>query len=347
MSNLRIAGLIIGIVGLLSTFLIYRGPKWKRSNFILFSLCNLFMIVVTINPNAVNFVRDALSLREYLYGRLIALLIMSNIFLLFFSFYTKAKVENVRLQFDRLVRSHTLSDVEKVIASEETIKPIMILVPAYNESENLKELLPRIPEQVDGIDVGILVIDDGSEDSTLSVAAEAGAWAVKNPINRGGGAALRLGYDILRKSGVEFCVTMDGDGQHRPEEIEKLIHPVIKGQYDIVIGSRVLGHAEKDSLFRLTGVYIFSGILFFLIGKKITDPSSGFRAFKMNCLNEIGLYEDQYHTSELIISAVKSGRKIGEVPVTMRRRRHGKSKKGKDWAYGINFAKTIVRTWWR
>ncbi|MBW1796397.1 MAG: DUF2304 domain-containing protein [Deltaproteobacteria bacterium] len=95
MSNLRIVGLVIGVIGLLSTFLIYRGPKWKRSNFVLFSLFSLGLIIITINPDVVNFLRDALSLQEYQYGRLIALLIISNIFLLFFSFYIKSKLENI------------------------------------------------------------------------------------------------------------------------------------------------------------------------------------------------------------------------------------------------------------
>jgi hypothetical protein len=84
-----------------------------------------------------------------------------------------------------------------------------------------------------------------------------------------------------------------------------------------------------------------------LLGKKITDPSNGFRAFTMDCLEGISLYEDQYHTSELIINAVRKGKRIGEVPVDIRRRKFGKSKKGKDWLYGLNFAKTIIKTWWR
>ena len=347
MSNLRILGLVIGIIGFLVTVLVYRGPKWKRANFVLFSLFSLCLIIVTINPNVVNFLRDALSLQEYQYGRLIALLIISNIFLLFFSFYTKSKVEDIRLQFDRLVRNMGTRDLEKNVEVEGKIKPIMIVIPAYNEAENLRDILPRIPDQIHGVDVGILVIDDGSDDDTSTVASEAGSLVVKNPINRGGGAALRTAYDILKKSSAQLCITMDGDGQHQPEETHKLVRPIIKGQYDFVIGSRILGHMEKDSFFRLMGVRIFGAIISILLGKKITDPSSGFRAFKTNCLSEISLYEDQYHTSELIIDATKKGMRIGEVPITILKRKYGKSKKGNHWKYGLNFAKTIIKTWWR
>jgi hypothetical protein len=347
MSNLRIAGIIIGIIGLLTTFLIYRGPKWKRLNFVLLTLFNLCLISVSINPNIVNFIRDALSLQVYQYGRLIALLIISNIFLLFFSFYTRSKLEDMRLQFDGLVRNLATSNLVEDLKTEGKIKPIMVIIPVYNEAENLKELLPSMPEQIEGLDIGVLVVDDGSDDDTLNVALKAGVLAVRNAVKRGGGAALRVGYDILRQGGTKICVTMDGDGQHQPEEIERLVRPIVEKQYDFVIGSRILGRTEKYSALRLAGVRIFSIMISNLLGKKITDPSSGFRAFMMDCLNGMILYEDQYHTTELITNIVRSGKNLGEVPVTIRKRRFGKSKKGKDWRYGINFAKTLIKNWWR
>jgi glycosyltransferase involved in cell wall biosynthesis len=223
----------------------------------------------------------------------------------------------------------------------------MILIPAYNEAENLRDLLPRIPKKIEGIDIGVLVVDDGSDDETYTVAKSNGACTVKNLINRGGGAALRLGYDILQKAGVQHCITMDADGQHLPEEIAYLILPIIEGQYDCVIGSRILGGREAASRLRIAGVYVFGRLVTALLGKKITDPSSGFRAFRMDALSSIRLQEDQYHTSELIIEAVKQGLRIGEVPITIMKRKYGKSKKGKDLIYGIHFARIIIKTWWR
>ena len=348
MSNLRLVGLLIGFIGLLATFIVYRGPRWNRSNFILFTLFNLSLIIVTINPNVLNALRDALALHEAYRGRIIALLIASNIFLLFYIFFTKLKIEYIHLQFDRLVRSLGSKEVDGHMDLMDHIKPIMVLIPAYNEAENLKELLPGIPKQIEGTDVGILVVDDGSEDETYATATGIkNVCAVKNLINRGGGAALRLGYDIVKKEGARYCVTMDADGQHRPEEIAQLVSPIINDQYDCVIGSRILGDREKSSLLRITGVYIFGKIITVLLGKRITDPSSGFRAFKMEAMASINLHEDQYHTSELIIEAVKKGLRIGEVPITILRRKYGKSKKGKDLAYGFHFARIIVKTWWR
>ena len=347
MSNLRIIGLIIGLIGLISTFLFFRGPKWKRSNFIFFSFFNLSLIVITVNPNAVNFLRDLLSLQKYQYGRLIALMIFTNIFLVFFSFYTQSKLEKIRLQFDQLVRNMGATHLDKGAELEGKIKPIMIVMPAYNEVENLTDLLPKIPARIKEADVGVLVVDDGSEDKTKEVVAQHGHLVVSNLVNRGGGAALRLGYDILKKAGSYICITMDADGQHMPEEIENLVSPILNDQYDFVIGSRILGNREKDSLFRISGVYFFGMLISLLLGKKITDPSSNFRAFKMDAMAPIQLYEDQYHTSELIIEAVKKNMRIGEVPITILKRKYGKSKKGKDLIYGFHFAKTIIKTWWR
>ena len=338
---------MIGILGLFATFYVYRGARWNRLNFIFFMLLNFSLIAVTINPDILNALRDTLALHKAYRGRIIALLIVSNIFLLFYIFFTKLKIDNIHFQFDRLVRSLGALEIEKSTDLARQIKPIMILVPAYNEAENLKILLPEIPGEIEGIDVGVLVVDDGSEDETFSVAQSNGAYTVKNLINRGGGAALRLGYDILQKADVRYCVTMDADGQHRPEDIAKLILPIIEGQYDCVIGSRILGDNEATSRLRIAGVHIFGKLVTTLLGKKFTDPSSGFRAFRMDAVNSIRLHEDQYHTSELIIEAVKKGLRIGEVPITILKRKYGKSKKGKDLIYGIHFARIIIKTWWR
>lgn len=344
MSGLRIAGLIIGIAGLIATFIFYRGPKWKRLNFIFFSLFNLGLITVTINPSIVNFLRDLLSLQEYQYGRILALLIISNIILVFFSIYSVSKVENFRLQFDKLVRKLGSDQLE---SAADKIQAIMVLIPAYNEAENLKYLLPKIPKNINGLNVDVLVVDDGSDDGTVETVRAHGCLIVSNIINRGGGAALRLGYDILRASGADVCITMDADGQHQPEEIEKLILPIINDEYDVVIGSRILGSREKDNPIRAAGVYLFGAVISSLLGKGITDPSSGFRAFKMDKIKNIDLREDQYHTSELIIEAVKKGLRVTEVPISILKRKYGKSKKGRDLKYGFHFAKTIIKAWWR
>jgi len=347
MTNMRMLGLALGVTGLLMTFLINRGVKWKRSNFVMFSSASAALIIVSVNPDSVNVLRDMLSLHEAQYGRLLALIIVVTIFLLFYSLYTKAELNSLSIQFDRLIRKFGADRIENTADLSGKIKPIMVIIPAYNEASNLRKLLPQIPTMINGIEVGVLVIDDGSSDDTEDVVRKAGYLAVSNIINRGQGSASRLGYDIMVKYQVSVCITMDADNQHRPEDMGKLIAPILDGRYDLVIGSRVLGSHEKVSRFRDIGITLFSKIISIVTGQKLTDSSSGYKAFNVNRLKDICLTQNQFQSSEVLIESCKKGLKIGEVPIVINHRAHGTSKKGKDLAYGFNFAKTILKTWWR
>jgi hypothetical protein len=347
MSNLRIVGLIVGIFGLFLTFRIFRGPRWKRGNFIVFGIFSLFLITISVDPNVLNTVAEILKLDTRQRGRVLALLIGSNISLWFILFYFKSKLDEYKYQFGLLVQSLGYEDVKTKIKDKIRDRQIMILIPAYNEAESLKELLKQIPRQIESKKVGVLVIDDGSYDNTNQIVAQTEYLYIRNKIKRGGGAALVLGYSILKNIKPEICVTMDADGQHSPEEIGELVKPILENKYDFVIGSRILGKREKGSIFRFIGLHVFNMVIRLLTGIKITDCSSGFRAFRADLLDKIVLTEEQYHTSELIIDAAKKSFRIGEVPVTISKRRYGSSKKGKDWKYGLNFAKTILKTWWR
>lgn len=347
MTNIRLLGLVIGAAGLLGTFLVYRGAKWNRSNFVLFSLMNIALIVVSIDPDSVNLLRDMLSLQEAQFGRLLALLILTNLFLLFLAVYTKSKLNALSIQFDRLIRQFGADRLAASMNIKDRIKPIMVIIPAYNEAENLKKLLPKIPPAIGDREVGVLVIDDGSTDGTGDVVRSAGHLVVSNIINRGQGSASRLGYDILIKYNAAVGVTMDADNQHRPEDIGTMIEPIMSGRCDLVIGSRVLGSHEKVSWFRNAGILLFSEIVSLVTGKKFTDSSSGFKAFNAKRLKEIRLTENQFQSAEVLIESCKKGLVICEVPIVINHRTHGVSKKGKDLMYGFNFAKTILKTWWR
>lgn len=347
MSNLRILGLLVGLLGLTYAFISFRGPKWRKSGFLLFSSTSLILIVVTINPGSINFVRDLLSLSDYLYGRLIALLIFSSLFLLFLTFSISSKLGNLKSNFDALVRNLTAAELSDIDERDSKLKPIMVIILAYNEEENLRKLLPRIPRMIGDIEVGVLVIDDGSEDGTADVAKEFGHLVLSYPVNRGQGAASRLGYHVLQKYNIPYGVTMDGDNQHDPGDIEKLVRPVIEGKYDLVIGSRILGKQEETARLRHLGIMVFSKILGWVTGMRITDCSSGYKAFSIERFKAMNLTEDQFQSAEVLIEARKRDLRIGEVPIVMNRRAHGKSKKGREWSYGFHFAKTIVRAWWK
>lgn len=347
MSNLRIIGIILGILGFYLAFNIYRGPKWKRLNFILLGTFSLSLIIVSLNPGIVNSLANILSLHPEQRGRILALLIFSNIILWLFLFYHKSKLDFYKYQFDILVRNLGQDDLEDALKKSIKHKDIILVIPAYNEACSLKELANKIPTKIDDNEIGVIVVDDGSTDATRAVVENAGFLLAKNKTRRGGGAALRLGYDIARHFNPKVIVTMDADGQHSPEEIGVLVRPIIQDKSDFVIGSRIIGRSEKYNKFRHMGVFVFSFIINLLLGTKITDCSSGFRAFKPKLLDNVNLNEDQFHTSELIIEAARKNIRITEVPITITKRAYGSSKKGKDIIYGLNFAKTIFKTWWR
>ncbi len=224
---------------------------------------------------------------------------------------------------------------------------IAILVPAYNEAENIGYVLAQMPSQVCGMATEILVVDDGSRDGTGDVAAEHGAAVARHVANRGGGAALRTGYRLMVESGAEIVVTLDADGQHLPSEMERLVKPVLDGEVDVAHGSRVLGHADRNHFARELGIVFFNRLVSLITRTHVTDCSNGYRAVRTTVLPQLVLRQEQFHTSEFMIEAIKRGIPAREIPVTVEARLHGHSKKPAVVRYGLGFANAIVRTWLR
>lgn len=224
---------------------------------------------------------------------------------------------------------------------------VTVLIPAYNEAATLRETLGAIPGAVGGVPVHSLVISDGSDDDTPLIASRCGAYVCHCPIRRGQGAALRLGYELARRCGAQYVVTMDADGQYVPSEIERLLQPVMDGEADFVQGSRRLGAYELESRLRIAGVFLFGWMISLLTRHRITDSSNGFRAIRTDVLAHVTLKEDQYHASELLMGSILKGYRVIERPVTMLRRQAGRTKKGWSLLYGIQYARVILGTWLR
>jgi hypothetical protein len=224
---------------------------------------------------------------------------------------------------------------------------IGVLVPAYNEAENIGHVLDRIPTEVCGRETAVLVVDDGSRDGTGDASTEHGAVVARHVINRGGGAALRTGYRLLSESGAEIVVTLDADGQHLPSEMERLVEPVLSGKVDVAHGSRVLGESERTHVSRELGIVFFNRLVSLITRTHVTDCSNGYRAVRASVLPQLVLRQEQFHTSEFLIEAIKRGVPAEEVPVTVVKRLSGHSKKPAVVRYGIGFANAIVRTWLR
>jgi hypothetical protein len=347
MSIIRLFGILLGAGILLVAFTYFRGHRWNRASFVLMALVGAGLLVVSVLPGSVNAVRDVFKLGDFEYGRLLAILIISNIGSLLLTLYTKAKVDGVKHLLDRSLRASSIDGVLPADDIPSRVKSIMLIIPALNEADNLATLLPRVPQKIGGMEVGVLVVDDGSADKTTEVALQHGCLVARNVVNRGQGAASRVGYGFLARQKVTVGVTLDADNQHDPNEIAQLVEPILSGKYDLVIGSRMLGEADPDSRVRFAGVILFSWLVSLLSGVRITDCSSGFKAFRIDQIAKLDLREDQFQSSEVLISAAKKGLKIGEVPIHIAKREFGESRKGTNLIYALLFFKTMARTWWR
>ncbi len=343
---LRAGFAVAGAIGIVTAWRLHRSLRIRGMDFLVVTVAMLAVIVVAAHPDSVNLMARALSLEQANFGRLIALLVISTFSIWIFFFLNRISLNDKERLINDLVRALGLDDFRRRYPRE-AIKPVCVVIPAYNEAENIGPVLDKMPREVEGKEVGALVVVDGGDDGTEDVVESKGVPWVRNKINRGGGAALNLGYDIAFDYGAEIVVTMDGDGQHLPEELGNLVGPILKGASDIVIGSRLLGYREKDSWLRYLGIHVYNRLINLTSHTKISDCSNGYRAFRASELSKIKLTERQFHTSELIIDAARKGMRISEAPVTVLRRSSGESKKGKNIYYGFNFLKTIVKTWLR
>jgi glycosyltransferase involved in cell wall biosynthesis len=227
------------------------------------------------------------------------------------------------------------------------LEPLAVVIAAYNEAGNIGAVLDEITDEIAGVRVSRLVVDDGSTDGTTEVARRHGALVCTLAANRGHGVALRLGYRIAREGGARYIATLDGDGQWDPADLPAMVGILEEGRADFVIGSRQLGRTENTDWYRNAGVRFFAWAISTLTGAKLTDTSSGLRVMRAEMTGVVRQTQPQYQTSELLIGAVFQGYRVAEVPTTMRQRISGVSKKGGNLFYGFRYARVIARTWWR
>jgi glycosyltransferase involved in cell wall biosynthesis len=239
------------------------------------------------------------------------------------------------------------------------LAPVAIVIAAYNEEGAIGPVVEALPAEVCGLATAPIVVADGCADGTAAEAEAGGAMVCDVPVNRGQGAALRLGYRLAREGGADYIVTTDADGQYNPAEIERVLAPVVAGQADFVTGSRRLGSQETKDMIRRTGVRFFAGTISMLTGQKISDTTFGLRAMRAEVTGAVQLEQPQYQASELLIGVITHGYKVAEVPATIHRRRVGESKKGQNplyqlhlpgvnnLFYGLRFARVAYGTWWR
>ena len=205
----------------------------------------------------------------------------------------------------------------------------MVIVPAYNEEgavgHVVKSVLLKFYEVLG--DTPIAVIDDGSQDATAEAAAAAGADVFRLPHHLGLGGAVQTGYRFAFEQGFDRVVRVDGDGQHNPSDIPTLLKAMDEGGYDMVTGSRYLGpnHYPIQPLRRL-GAQIFSWVLYPILGRRITDPTSGFVAVNRRALEVFSRsFPLEYPEIEALVVLKRKALSFREVPIKMFPRYSGRS----------------------
>jgi glycosyltransferase involved in cell wall biosynthesis len=201
----------------------------------------------------------------------------------------------------------------------------LAIVPAYNEERNVARVVAELKEYDAGLDV--VVISDGSLDRTAEVARAAGALVLRLPFNLGIGGAVQTGFRYAWENGYDLAVRCDGDGQHIPAELPKVVAPVVAGEADIAVGSRFASsEGYRSSATRRIGIRLLALVVSAIARQRVTDTTSGFQALNRRALELFAAdYPHDYPEVEGMVMTIKHRLRLVEVPVAMREREHGRS----------------------
>ena len=201
----------------------------------------------------------------------------------------------------------------------------MAIVPAFNEAVAIERVIAEIRAADPGLDV--VVVDDGSKDATAAIAERAGATVLRLPFNLGIGGAMQTGYLYALENRFAIAVQVDGDGQHDPREIAKLLEPILADRADFVVGTRWAGEGQYTASFaRRVGIEMFARIVSLIVRRRVTDTTSGFRAVNRKGIRLFAIdYPADYPEVETTALVHRQGMRIAEVPVRMRDRAGGSS----------------------
>jgi glycosyltransferase involved in cell wall biosynthesis len=199
------------------------------------------------------------------------------------------------------------------------------IVPALNEEATVG----RVVDEIRGFDRGfdVLVVDDGSIDTTADVARARGAYVLRLPFNLGIGGAMQAGFRFAAERGYDVAVQVDGDGQHDASQLAAILEPVLAGEADMVVGSRFAGtRAYAPPFFRRLGIGIFARVVSLVVGQRVTDTTSGFRAVNRRGIELFAAdYPHDYPEVEATVMVHKHRLRMREAPVSMRERGGGRS----------------------
>ncbi len=350
-SVFRSITLLSSFIILIIFFIFLRKRKFSVGEYLFWSSISLAIFILSLKPQIINYIFYYINLSSNeRYDRLILVNYIFSFLLIFLLFYYRGKINSSRESFIKNIQNQS---VKKFLSNTRISlsNDLIILIPAYNEEDNISSTLNKIPEQICGLKPFVLVISDGSDDETACIVEKMGFNVVEHSVNLGQCAAYRTGYMISKSLDFKYLIHLDADGQYNPTQIERLLMPLISDNFDFISGSRILGYYENkysyNQIIRTIGLAFFNLILSIILKRKITDSASGFRSIKVELLKKLVLKQEQFHSTELLLEAVSKGSKFKEVPVSFLKRSSGKSKKPHFIKYGFGFSIAILKTWLR
>ena len=345
--HISVAGVVIAALFAVYGVARYRGGG-SRLDLLLSLLIALGVVLVSVVPQIFGIFTKLLGLEDRGFALLsIAVLLLFGLFL-----NLLGRVREVGRRSGEIVTGLAVKEYsEKYLSAEERVEghpgEILIVVPAVDEEGGIQGVLRRVPDEVLGHPVKTVVVDDGSADATAAIARAEGVPVVSHVVNRGQGDALRTGFAIAQTERSQVVVNLDADGQYKPEEIDRLVKPIIEGKADFVLGSRFMGFYEEAGSARHVGVVFFSRMISLLTGVKVSDCTNGYRAIRVSELHKLNLREDRFNANEIILEALKHKLRFEQVPVSMMSRAAGETKKPARLAYPLGVFRVIISTWLR
>jgi len=227
----------------------------------------------------------------------------------------------------------------KLPKAHKTMQNIVVVgIPAYNEEQFISNVVSKAIKFTDKV----VVIDDGSIDNTTKIAETVGALVINHGINKGYSECIRSCFEVANSNNADILVTLDGDGQHNPDEIPEILAPILHGEADVVIGSRFLGTEINIPRYRKFGIHLITFLYNIGSKVKISDAQSGFRAYNRKVINTITITSSGMAASaELIIKIRDEGFTIGEVPISCIY--HASSHNLNPIFHGLNVALAVIR----
>jgi hypothetical protein len=210
-------------------------------------------------------------------------------------------------------------------ASPTTGAPVLLFLPAHDEEATVAAVVRRVPATILGRRVECVVVDDGSTDGTAAAAARAGAEVVSLGRNLGLGAAVRLGLSLGVERGAAAVAFCDADGEYAPEELERVVAPILAGEADYVVGSRFAGLPREMRRHRLVGNLVLTRLLAFVARRRISDGQSGYRALSAPAAAAAEVVHDFNYAQVLTVDLLAKGYRYAEAPISYRRRTAGRS----------------------